>query len=105
MYNRYYISRVRAYSNLYIVYFLIHRCCGRAVAQSLASHCGGPGSRPGLASGICDGQSCVGAGFLRILRFPLPKPFILPTSSSLQSPVAVSRDLAKSPKIPAKRLS
>jgi hypothetical protein len=33
---------------------------------------------------ISGGQSGVGAGFLRVLRFPLPKPFIPPTSSSSQ---------------------
>jgi hypothetical protein len=38
------------------------------------------------SSGICVGQSGVGAGFLRVLRFPLP--FILPNSSSSQSPGA-----------------
>jgi hypothetical protein len=27
----------------------------------------------GLTSGICGGQSTVGAGFFRVLRFPLPK--------------------------------
>jgi hypothetical protein len=43
---------------------------------------GNPGSQPGLASGICGGQSGVGAGFLRVLRFPLPKPYIPPTSPS-----------------------
>jgi hypothetical protein len=37
------------------------------------SHRGGPGSRPGLTSGIFGGQSGVGASFLRVLRFPLPK--------------------------------
>jgi hypothetical protein len=47
-----------------------------------------PVSRPGLASGICGGQSVVGAGFLRVLRFPLPKPFNPPTSPSSQSPGA-----------------
>jgi hypothetical protein len=52
---------------------------------SLASHRGGSGSRPGLASGICGGQSGAWAGFLRILRFPLPI-FIPPTSPSSQSP-------------------
>jgi hypothetical protein len=52
-----------------------------------ASHRGGPGSRPGLASGICGGQNGAGAGFLRVIRFPLPKPFI-PTSPSSQSPGA-----------------
>jgi hypothetical protein len=40
------------------------------------------------SSGICGGQSGVGTGFLRVLRFPLPKPFIPPTSSSSQSPGA-----------------
>jgi hypothetical protein len=63
---------------------------------SLASHRGGPGSRPGLASWICGGESGVGAGFLRVLRFPLPKPFILRTSPSSQSPGAVSRGLVMS---------
>jgi hypothetical protein len=29
----------------------------------------------GLASGICGGQNGAGAGCLRVLRFPLPKPF------------------------------
>jgi hypothetical protein len=48
-----------------------------------------------LASGTCGGQNGVGVGFLRVLRFPLPKPFILPSSSS-QSPGAVSRGLATS---------
>jgi hypothetical protein len=38
------------------------------------------------SSGICGGQSGVGAGFLRLLRFPLP--FILPNSPSSQSPGA-----------------
>jgi hypothetical protein len=38
------------------------------------------------ASGICGGQSGVGAGFLRVLRFPLP--FIPPISPSSQSPGA-----------------
>jgi hypothetical protein len=33
------------------------------------------------SSGICGGQSGAGAGFLRVLRFPLPI-FILPNSSS-----------------------
>jgi hypothetical protein len=37
-----------------------------------------------LSSGICGGLSGVGAGFLRVLRFPLP--FIPPNSPSSQSP-------------------
>jgi hypothetical protein len=38
------------------------------------------------SSGICGGQSGVGAGYLRVLRFPLP--FIPPNSASSQSPGA-----------------
>jgi hypothetical protein len=38
------------------------------------------------SSGICGGQSGAGAGFLRVLRFPLP--FIPPNSPSSQSPGA-----------------
>jgi hypothetical protein len=36
----------------------------------------------------CGGQNGAGAGFLRVLRFPLPKPFIPSTSPSSQSPRA-----------------
>jgi hypothetical protein len=54
--------------------------------HSCSPHRRGPGSRPGLASGICGGQSGVGTGFLLVLRFPLPKPFIPPTSPSSKSP-------------------
>jgi hypothetical protein len=39
------------------------------------------------SSGICGGQSGAGAGFLRVLRFPLPI-FIPPNSPSSQSPRA-----------------
>jgi hypothetical protein len=39
------------------------------------------------SSGICGGQSGAGAGFLRVLRFPLPI-FIPPNSPSPQSPGA-----------------
>jgi hypothetical protein len=56
---------------------------GRAIAQAV-SHRGGPGSVPGLASGICSEQSGAGAGFLRVLRFPLPI-FIPPNFPSSQS--------------------
>jgi hypothetical protein len=38
------------------------------------------------SSGICGGQSGAGAGFLRVLRFPLS--FIPPNSPSSQSPRA-----------------
>jgi hypothetical protein len=37
------------------------------------SHCDGPGFKPGSGHvGFCGGQSGAGAGFLRVLRFPLP---------------------------------
>jgi hypothetical protein len=45
---------------------------------------------------FCGGQSGAGAGFLRILWFPLPKSFIPPTSPFSQSPGAVRRVLATS---------
>jgi hypothetical protein len=54
---------------------------------SLASYFGGPGSRPGVSSGICGGQRGAGAGFLRAFRFPLSI-FILQNSPSSQSPEA-----------------
>jgi hypothetical protein len=41
------------------------------------------------SSGICGGQSGVGAGFLRVFRFPLPI-FIPPNSLSSHSPGAVT---------------
>jgi hypothetical protein len=41
--------------------------------------------------GICGGQSGAGAGFLRVLRFPLPI-FIPPNYSSSQSPTAGTTD-------------
>jgi hypothetical protein len=43
---------------------------GRAIAQAVI-----------WSSGICGGQSGAGAGFLRVLRFPLPT-FIPPNSPS-----------------------
>jgi hypothetical protein len=51
--------------------------------KDAGSQRGGPASRPGRACGICGGQSGIGAGFLRVLRFPLPT--IIPRiSPSLQ---------------------
>jgi hypothetical protein len=46
---------------------------------------GGPGSHPRRACGVCGELSGTGAGFLRVLRFPLPI-MIPPISPSLQSP-------------------
>jgi hypothetical protein len=71
-------------------YDLRHCEFGRAIAQAVSrfvSHRGGPGSSPGLASRICGGQNGAGAGFLRVLRFPLPI-FIPPNSPPSQSPGA-----------------
>jgi hypothetical protein len=44
---------------------------GRAVAQALASHRGGPGSRPGSVWSLWSTKRHWGS-FLRVLRFPLP---------------------------------
>jgi hypothetical protein len=58
---------------------------GRAIAEAVnrwLPTAGGPGSRPGVASGICGGQSGVEAGFLRVLPFPLSNRFIPSTSPS-----------------------
>jgi hypothetical protein len=49
---------------------------GHAIAEAVSCWLptvGAPGSRPCLASGICGGQSGVGAGFLCVLWFPLQK--------------------------------
>jgi hypothetical protein len=52
---------------------LWHRPCHSSGGQSPASHSGGPHSSPGQvrSCGICGGQRGTGAGFLRVLRFPL----------------------------------
>jgi hypothetical protein len=52
----------------------IRRSQGRALVKRLVAgfYCDGPGSRPIRSCGICGGQSGTGAGFLRVLRFPLP---------------------------------
>jgi hypothetical protein len=53
--------------------------CRSSSGQSLASHTGGPGARPGRACGVCGGKCGTGADFLQVLRFPLPI-FISPIS-------------------------
>jgi hypothetical protein len=56
---------------------------GRAIAQAVSRWLPTAAARvrtPYLASGICGEQSGVGAGFLRVFWFSLPKPFIPPTS-------------------------
>jgi hypothetical protein len=53
---------------------------GRAIAQAVSSWLLTAAARV-WSSGICGGQSGAGAGFLRVLRFPLPN-FIPPISPS-----------------------
>jgi hypothetical protein len=51
---------------------------GRAIAQAVSGWlptAAVRGSRPGRHVGFCGGQSGTGAGFLRVLRFPLPNSF------------------------------
>jgi hypothetical protein len=51
---------------------------GRAIAQAVSRWlptAAVRGSRPGRHVGFCGGQSGAGAGFLRVLRFPLPNSF------------------------------
>jgi hypothetical protein len=51
---------------------------GSAIAQAVSRWLPTPavrGSRPGRHVGFCGGQSGAGAGFLRVLRFPLPNSF------------------------------
>jgi hypothetical protein len=72
---------------------------GRAIAEAVSRWLPTAAARVRArvwSSGICGGQSGVGGGFLRVLRFPLPKPFIPPTSTFPQSPGAVTRGLATS---------
>jgi hypothetical protein len=62
---------------------------GRAIAEAVSRWLPTAAARVQYrvwSSGICGGQSGPGAGFLRVLRFPLP--FIPPNSPSSQSPGA-----------------
>jgi hypothetical protein len=62
---------------------------GRAIAEAVSCWLPTAAARVQSriwSSGICGGQSGVGAGFLLVLRFPLP--FIPPNSPSSQSPGA-----------------
>jgi hypothetical protein len=59
-------------------------CCGGAIAQAVSRWLPTMAARVQtrvLSSGICGGQSGAGAGFLRVLQFPLPI-FIAPNSVS-----------------------
>jgi hypothetical protein len=60
------------------------RRLGRAVAQEVSRWF--PTAAARVRARICDGQSGAGAGFLRVLRFPLP--FIPPNYPFSQSPGA-----------------
>jgi hypothetical protein len=58
--------------------------CGRAIAQAVSRWLSIAAARVQTriwSSGFCGGQSGAGAGFLRVLRFPLPI-FIPPNSPS-----------------------
>jgi hypothetical protein len=63
---------------------------GRAIAQAVSRSLPTAAARVRArvwSNGICGGPSGAGAGFLRVLRFPLPI-FIPPNSPSSQSPGA-----------------
>jgi hypothetical protein len=68
-----------------ITYCLVGRAIAEAVSRWLPTAVARVQSRL-WSSGIRGGQSGVGEGFLRVLRFPLP--FIPPNVPSSQSPVA-----------------
>jgi hypothetical protein len=65
---------------------MIGRAIAHAVSRWLPTSAARVRARA-CSSGICGGQSGAGAGFLRVLQFPLPT-FIPPTSRSSQSPGA-----------------
>jgi hypothetical protein len=63
--------------------------CGRAIAQTARRWLPTAAARVQTrvqSCGICGGQSVAGAGFLRVLRFPLPT-FIPPISPQSPSPI------------------
>jgi hypothetical protein len=62
---------------------------GRAIAQAVSRWlptAAAPVRSRVWSSEICGGQSCAGAGFLRVLRCPLPI-FILPIAPQSPSPI------------------
>jgi hypothetical protein len=64
-------------------------CVGRAIAQVVSRWLPTAAARIRSrvwSSGICGGQSGAGAGFLRVLRFPLPI-FIPPIAPQSPSPI------------------
>jgi hypothetical protein len=72
------LSTTACYTNKIRVPDPCYSCCIPTAAAPVQSRV--------WSSGICGEQSGVGAGFLRVLRFPLP--FIPPISPSSQSPGA-----------------
>jgi hypothetical protein len=80
--ERFFIENLNGEMHLYDIY-------GRAIAEAVSRWLPTAAARVQSrvwSSGICGGQSGVGAGFLRVLRFLLP--FIPPNSPSSQSPGA-----------------
>jgi hypothetical protein len=78
-------------SNAYkmVIVSLSSSLAGRAIAETVSRWLPTAAARVQSrvwSSGICGGQCGAGAGFLRLLRFPLP--FIPPNSPSSQSPRA-----------------
>jgi hypothetical protein len=67
---------------------------GRAVAQAVSCRLPTAAARARVraACGVCGGQRGTGAGFFRVLRFPLPI-IIPPIPPSSQSPGAGTIDL------------
>jgi hypothetical protein len=83
---------------------------GRAIAQAVSRWLPTAAAQVqtrGQSCGICGGQCVAGAGFLRVLRFPLPI-FIPPVSP--QSPSPIIRGwchrpvVAAAPKVPSREL-
>jgi hypothetical protein len=72
-------------TSAHCVYLFMGRAITEAVSRWLPTAAARVQSRV-WSSGICGGPSGVGAGFLRVLRFPLS--FIPPNSPSSQSPGA-----------------
>jgi hypothetical protein len=67
----------------------LERNSGRAIAQAVSRWLSTAAARVRSrvsSSGICGGQSGAGAGFLRVLRFPLPI-FIPPIAPQSPSPI------------------
>jgi hypothetical protein len=72
-----------------MVHFYARFHIGRAIAQAVSRWLPTAAARVRSqvwSSGICDGQSGAGAGFLRVLRFPLPI-FIPPIPPQSPSPI------------------